>query len=99
MDKKWAVMGMKILIIIIIVMSGFATSVLYLWNWLMPGLFGLHTVSYWQALGLLALCWVLFGGFGWLGGGPSRYERSTERLGQMTPEERSKFREGLSSRC
>jgi hypothetical protein len=22
-----------------------------LWNWLMPAIFGLHTISFWQALG------------------------------------------------
>ena len=27
-----------------------------LWNWLLPPLFGWRVVSFWQALGLLALC-------------------------------------------
>ena len=35
-----------------------------LWNWLTPVLFGWHQVTFWQALGLLALCRILFGGFG-----------------------------------
>ena len=35
--------------------------VLHLWNWLMPPLFGWHVLNFWQALGLLALCRVLFG--------------------------------------
>ena len=26
-----------------------------LWNWLMPSVFGLHTIGFWQALGLFAL--------------------------------------------
>jgi hypothetical protein len=33
-----------------------------LWNWLMPALFGLHTISYWQAVGLFVLCHLLFKG-------------------------------------
>ena len=40
-----------------------------LWNWLAPELFGLRPVTFWQALGLLAICRILFGGFGMSGGG------------------------------
>jgi len=40
----------------------------YLWNWLVPSLFGLPQVTFWQALGLLALCRILFGGMGGRGG-------------------------------
>jgi hypothetical protein len=36
-----------------------------LWNWLLPPLFGLREVTFWQALGILALCRILFGGAGW----------------------------------
>src|SRR4051812_22406118 len=35
-----------------------------LWNWLLPPLFGWRLITFWQALGLLALCRILFGGFG-----------------------------------
>jgi len=30
--------------------------VMHLWNWLAPELFGLRQITFWQALGLLALC-------------------------------------------
>lgn len=45
----------------------------WLWNWLLPDIFGLRRVTFWEALGLLALCRILFGGFGKGGGshGPS----------------------------
>jgi Ca2+/H+ antiporter, TMEM165/GDT1 family len=100
MTDKWVAMGIRIFIIIIIVMSGFAVAVLYLWNWLMPQLFALHPLTYWQAVGLLGLSWLLFGGFGWLGGDHSSHRnRTRDRFAQMTPEERNKFREGLSGRC
>jgi hypothetical protein len=36
----------------------------WLWNWLMPDIFGLNPISYWQAFGLLFLGKLLFGGFG-----------------------------------
>ncbi len=87
--------------------------VMLLWNWLAPALFGLRLITFWQAIGLLALCRILFGGFG-LGGGGHRYnsrgrvrervservsERLSERWEQMTPEEREKFRQGMRSGC
>jgi uncharacterized membrane protein len=84
--------------------------VMLLWNWLAPTLFGLRLITFWQAIGLLALCRILFGGFG-LGGGGHRNsrrridgrirervrERMADRWGQMTPEEREKFRQGTRS--
>jgi hypothetical protein len=45
----------------------------WLWNWLMPDIFGLKQISYWQAFGLLFLGRLLFGGFGHHGPhGPSK---------------------------
>ncbi|MEO7419649.1 MAG: hypothetical protein ABI163_21475, partial [Thermoanaerobaculia bacterium] len=73
--------------------------VLHLWNWLLPPLFGWHEVTFWQALGLLALCRILFGGFGGRGSGRSRFRgRMGERCQHMTPEERERFRQGMRAR-
>ena len=47
----------------------FGWVVMLLWNWLMPDIFGLTTLTYWKAWGLLALSWILFGR---LGGGGNR---------------------------
>jgi len=70
-----------------------------LWNALMPVLFGLHTLTFWQALGLLLLAKLLFGGFHRHPGGGGKRWRSQmrERWEQMSPDEREKFREGM--RC
>ena len=38
--------------------------VMWLWNWLMPTLFGLQAINYWQAVGILILCHLLFKGHG-----------------------------------
>jgi len=64
--------------------------VLQLWNWLLPPIFGWRQITFWQALGLLALCRILFGGFG--GRGFSRSKR-------MTSEERERFRQRMRERC
>ena len=42
----------------------FGFLVKILWNWLMPAIFGLGKISYWQAFGLVILAKLLFGGFG-----------------------------------
>lgn len=39
-------------------------GIMWLWNWLMPSLFGLSTINYWQAVGMFVLAKILFGGFG-----------------------------------
>jgi hypothetical protein len=71
----------------------------YLWNWLLPTLFGWREVSFWQALGLLALCRILFGGFGLHGSGHSSMRRRMEEgYGRMTPEERERFRQRMRER-
>jgi hypothetical protein len=67
--------------------------VMNLWNWLLPPLFGWHQVTFWQALGLLALSRILLGGFGFRGPGRSR------RWSRMSPEERERFRQGMRERC
>ena len=78
----------------------FTFVVKWLWNWLMPALFGMHLITFWQALGLLVLSKILFGGFR---GGPHTQwgwrRRMMERWEKMTPEEREKFRQGLRGGC
>jgi hypothetical protein len=73
-----------------------------LWNWLVPVLFGWPPVDFWQALGLLALCRILFGGMGRSGGGhrgQSRFrQRMTERWERMSPEERERYRRSFRGR-
>jgi hypothetical protein len=71
-----------------------------LWNWLTPSIFGWRPITFWQAVGLLALCRILFGRFG--GRGFSRLDarrRITERLDRMSPEERERLRMGVAGRC
>ncbi len=39
----------------------FGNVIMWLWNWLMPGLFGLRTIGFWEGLGLFLLAKILFG--------------------------------------
>jgi hypothetical protein len=73
--------------------------VMHLWNWLLPPLFGWRLITFWQGLGLLVLCRVLFGGRGHGGGRFGWQRRRPENWDRMTPEEREKFRQGMRARC
>jgi len=90
----------KIVVIVLTAAAVFTLVVFQLWNWLMPTLFGLRTITYWQALGLLVLSKILLGGLRGRPhfGQPWRH-RMGERWQQMTPEEREKFRAGMRGRC
>lgn len=100
MRTKWIWMApLAILAMVAFVVIG-GEVVMHLWNWLIPALFGWRQITFWQAVGLLALCRILFGSHGFRGSHRSRFRgRMGERWERMTPEEREKFRQGMSSRC
>src|SRR6266576_1407142 len=86
MRRKWIFLApMAILGILLFSFIG-GEVVRLLWNWLMPPLFGWRQITFWQALGLLVLCRILFGGHG--------HYRSNSR----TPEERERFRQAMRRR-
>jgi hypothetical protein len=65
---RWRIIRLIELGIAGVVLAGLFALVLgvvvqWLWNWLIPDIFGLHPISYWQAFGLLFLAKLLFGGF------------------------------------
>jgi len=39
----------------------FGNLIMWLWNWLMPSLFGLRTIGFWEGLGLFLLAKLIFG--------------------------------------
>ncbi len=100
MKSRWVIRGLKIAAIGTVAVLVFGFGVMSLWNWLGPEVFGARTITFWQALGLLVLSKILFGGFR---GGPGRgghwRRRMKARWEQMTPEEREKFRQGMAGRC
>lgn len=85
----------------------FGGLVMWLWNSILPSVLGVGMLTFWQAVGLLVLCRILFGNFrgGRPGGGPRGWDRKRrmhrfrERWGQMSDEEREKFRNEWRERC
>jgi hypothetical protein len=89
---------LKVALFAALAVAVFSFAVMSLWNVLMPAIFAAKAISFWQALGLLVLSKILFGGFrGFPRGGPGWRRRMAERWEKMTPEEREKFKRGM--RC
>jgi len=82
----------------------FGFIVMSLWNCLLPGIIGVGTITFWQALGILILSKILFGGFH---GGPGRSRFHHHHYGHewhkkwmnMTPEERANMKAEWRGRC
>ncbi len=103
MVQRWVERILKVILgvfILAVIIVAVGIGVQQLWNWLLPSLFGWHTITYWQAVGILVLSRLLFGGFGLPGRHRSHFRRRMhERWESMTPEEREKFRQGMRGRC
>jgi hypothetical protein len=77
----------------LLAVAGFGAITMLLWNALLPSIFGLVSINFWQALGLLVLARILFGG---MGVGPMKHmhpHRSPiyDKWRKMTPEQRNEF--------
>src|SRR5216684_478809 len=84
MNKKWIWMAPLAILAIPVFMFIGGELVMHLWNWLLPPLFGWRQITFWQAIGLLALCRILFGGFGCRGFSRSHFRhRMAERWERM----------------
>lgn len=83
---------MKPLLLGVVIIAALGLLVMSLWNAVLPAIIGVKAIGFWQALGLLILCRILFGGLGFRPGmfGMAR-RRMHERWMQMTPEQREEF--------
>lgn len=95
--RHWVVKGIMFLVFGTLAAFLFGYIAMSLWNWLMPTVFGLKTLNYWQAFGLLILSWIFFGRFRVMhhGHGHRWRHRLAERWMEMTPEEREAMKQGL----
>ena len=57
----------------------FGFVIMWLWNWLMPGLFGVKAITYWQGVGLFILAKILFGAIGGSSGDSKKPKDKKER--------------------
>ncbi len=86
---------------LVVMIALLGALIMWLWNWLMPLIFGLPALTYWQAVGLLVLCRLLAGNIGFGGhhhhhghghcGCDGSQNKLRERWANMTPEERQRI--------
>jgi len=78
--------------IILAALAGFGFITMILWNNLLPQIFHLPQITYWQAVGLLILSRLLFGFSSHMGGRHhQRMGHMREKWEQMNPQEREEF--------
>ena len=88
----------KIVLLVLVGIAALGWVVMALWNWLLPNLFfGVKEIDYVQAMGVLLLSKILFGGFRGHCSGHAKWHQP--RLESMTPEEREKFQSGMRGWC
>ncbi len=101
MKKFWIKKGLMFITFFIafVLLLGFV--VMGLWNAILPVVLGVKAITFIQALGILLLSKILFGGFH--GGCRGRREqwkmKMQEKMGNMTPEEKEKFKSEWKNRC
>jgi len=100
MRKKWTYLAPLAVLGVLLFIAVGGEVVKLLWNWLLPALFGWRLITFWEALGILVLCRILFGGFGGRGfHRPSFRRRMAERWEAMSPEEKERLKESMRTRC
>lgn len=77
----------------------FGSVVMFLWNSILPAVFGIATITFWQALGILVLSKILFGGFGRGHGYRHSGHSWRSRYMHLNPEEREKMKDEWRNRC
>lgn len=97
MKRGWRIMMWILFGVLMVALFGVLTK--FLWNWLVPALFGGPVINFWQALGLLLLSKILFSGFNkhHNHGSHKPYwkKRLQEKFSTMSPEEREAFKKKM----
>jgi hypothetical protein len=82
-------------VLIVILVFAISNITMYLWNSILPGVTGVHTITFWQALGIIVLSKILFSGFHGRPNHRGFYDRKKEigeMWNQLTPEQKEKIR-------
>ena len=74
--------------------------VMWLWNTLLPEIIGVKAITYWQAMGILVLSKILFGGFHGKGGKCHKFSKHQieQKMEGMSLEEKEKLKEIMQQR-
>ena len=102
---RWVAKGAGFVLLALAFVAVLSVVVMSLWNALVPSLFHGPILQFWQAVGLLILCRILFGGFrgrgghGWHGRHRWREHMWRHHWENMTPEERERLRARYQHRC
>lgn len=94
--------ALMILLFVFAVIVPLGFIVMALWNNILVPVLHISLINFWQALGIFLLSKILFGGFPgpWRGRGRSEFrEKMKEKWGNMSPEERDKFKQNWKNRC
>jgi len=91
----------KFIIFFVAIASLVTLIVMTLWNLILPEVLGVKEINFWQALGILLLSKILFGGFhgGWSQKKQQWKQHMFQKWQHMTPEEREKFKQEWKNRC
>jgi Ca2+/H+ antiporter, TMEM165/GDT1 family len=102
-ERGWNFWIKRAILFLIAIAAGvfiFGSAVMILWNSILPAVLGVSTITFWQALGILVLSKILFGGFCH---GHHRYyghEHTWNRKWRhLNKEEREKMKEEWNERC
>jgi len=102
--RFWFMKGVKIFLFMLVAGTLFTFAVMTLWNWLIPAIFNLGTITFWQALGIMLLSRILFGTWGGKrgrhghGGHPWKH-RMKGHWKNMSDEEREEFKSKMKKWC
>ena len=112
MKGKWIFKGIGFAILVALGITAFGFVFMHLWNWLMPNIFGFKVIDWYQGMGLLILGKMLFGGWkgrggrgschghcghrGYYGGWKNKWK---QKMMDMSPEEREKFKAKMKEKC
>ena len=104
-ERTWGFWTLRAIFVPLAIAGGvflFGTAVMLLWNALLPAVLGVSTITFWQAVGILILSKILFGGF--RGGHHHHRPRFSrhdwnQKWMHLSPEEREKMRAEWRNRC
>ncbi|GAB3640606.1 hypothetical protein [Spirosoma arcticum] len=112
MKRFWIRRGLRFLVFALLFVGLAGLAVMTLWNALLPAILGVSAINFWQALGMLVLSRILFGGVGRGGWGRGGYGPSHRRTGRaewkqkmtarwqnMTPEQREQMKQQWRDKC